>query len=224
MEQVFATKLATEQKIDISQLVREEWEIKILNAIFDSGLGRQLIFKGGTALRLAYNSPRFSEDLDFSIKLTVKDDVFEKEMKEIESKYPEIVISDLKSKFYTYFCQFKVSESWLGRSFSIKIEISRRQGVEKSELKTLSSPTINIQVLAQVQTLDQIQLDKEKTARTRAKPRDFFDLWYIYGLKRLPEKLPASALPAVCIKAELRKFLPKNYWPAVDQIIKEVGR
>src|SRR3989338_1462264 len=67
MDRETALKLSKEFKVHYLQLLREEWEMVILKRLFESALGKNLVFKGGTALRLAYNSPRFSEDLDFSI-------------------------------------------------------------------------------------------------------------------------------------------------------------
>jgi predicted nucleotidyltransferase component of viral defense system len=48
-------------------VVREYWELIILKGLYESPQGRYLIFKGGTALWLAYDSPRFFEHLDFSL-------------------------------------------------------------------------------------------------------------------------------------------------------------
>ncbi|MBS3906484.1 MAG: nucleotidyl transferase AbiEii/AbiGii toxin family protein, partial [Syntrophaceae bacterium] len=67
MEQSIAEQKARELGIDRTQVVREYWELIILRGLYESPQGRYLIFKGGTALRLAYGSPRFSEDLDFSL-------------------------------------------------------------------------------------------------------------------------------------------------------------
>ena len=212
MEESFAKNLMWELKIDTTSLCREEWELKILSILYNSPLGKNLIFKGGTALRLAYNSPRFSEDLDFSLKGKIKkqrlDKIFDKILKEIKENYSEISIPDTKNKFYTLFCLIKVKESWLPRSFSIKLEISKRQNLEENEIKTLTSPTTNIQVIANVQTLDQILKDKTQAMKTRAKPRDFFDIWYINQLKRQPVKLPKKKISPLKLKSELGKFLP----------------
>ena len=62
-----ASRLAREQKIDVSMVVREEWEMKVLKVLAESEIGGKIFFKGGTALRLGYGSPRFSEDLDFTV-------------------------------------------------------------------------------------------------------------------------------------------------------------
>jgi len=46
-------------------LLREYLQYKILEIIYNSRFGSKLIFLGGTALRIVYSIPRFSEDLDF---------------------------------------------------------------------------------------------------------------------------------------------------------------
>ena len=46
-------------------LMREYLQYKILACIFRSVHGQHLSFMGGTAIRIAHGSPRFSEDLDF---------------------------------------------------------------------------------------------------------------------------------------------------------------
>jgi predicted nucleotidyltransferase component of viral defense system len=46
-------------------ILREYLQYKILEIISDSPYSRNLIFMGGTALRIIYNNNRFSEDLDF---------------------------------------------------------------------------------------------------------------------------------------------------------------
>ena len=68
MNKQLADNLQKSLNISQEQIVREEYEMIILKQLFESELGRLFVFKGGTALRLAYGSPRFSEDLDFSEK------------------------------------------------------------------------------------------------------------------------------------------------------------
>lgn len=49
-------------------IIREYLQHKILHLVFQSPISTKLIFIGGTALRIAYNTQRFSEDLDFDNK------------------------------------------------------------------------------------------------------------------------------------------------------------
>ncbi|MBX2971742.1 MAG: nucleotidyl transferase AbiEii/AbiGii toxin family protein [Flavobacteriales bacterium] len=46
-------------------LLREYLQCRILHLIYTSPLGRELVFLGGTCLRLVHDNSRFSEDLDF---------------------------------------------------------------------------------------------------------------------------------------------------------------
>ena len=46
-------------------LLKEYLQYRILRLIYASEHGRQLVFLGGTCLRLVHGNPRFSEDLDF---------------------------------------------------------------------------------------------------------------------------------------------------------------
>jgi len=68
MDFYFLQSLSKELKIDIERLTREYWEMMILKEISQSKIGDFLIFGGGTALRLAFGSPRFSDDLDFYLR------------------------------------------------------------------------------------------------------------------------------------------------------------
>ena len=53
-----------ELNISRDQILREEAEMFFLDQLAKDKLGAKFIFYGGTALRLAYGSPRFSEDID----------------------------------------------------------------------------------------------------------------------------------------------------------------
>jgi len=46
MEQLLAEKVARELKIDITQVVREYWELVFLKSLYESPYSRYLIFKG----------------------------------------------------------------------------------------------------------------------------------------------------------------------------------
>src|SRR3990167_10374175 len=48
-------------------IVREYFQNVFLEQLYKLPGAEKLLFKGGTALRIIYGSPRFSEDLDFSL-------------------------------------------------------------------------------------------------------------------------------------------------------------
>ncbi|MBU0498162.1 MAG: nucleotidyl transferase AbiEii/AbiGii toxin family protein [Candidatus Thermoplasmatota archaeon] len=56
---------STQAGVNPHQLFREEIQKAILTSLSREGAFTTLVFQGGTALKLFYNNPRFSEDLDF---------------------------------------------------------------------------------------------------------------------------------------------------------------
>lgn len=102
----------------------------------------------------------------------------------------------------------------------MKIEISKREIKDYEwELKLLTSPTSVIQVMGQVASLEQIYKDKLTCLKGRAKPKDFFDLWYISEKLKIPYTPREIASKKDFIR-DLRKYLPKDFWPAVEGLIK----
>lgn len=221
MEQSIALQKARELGIDRTQVVREYWELLILKGLYGSPQGRSLIFKGGTALRLAYGSPRFSEDLDFSLAQDVMKGKFLPLIKKIISPFPELIQTDLEEKYYTYLAEIKVTQNYLPMPFRIKIEISKRQIKNYQwELKLLNSPATVIQVMAQVATPEQIYQDKLNCLKGRGKPKDLFDLWYLSERLRVPYTPGKMDFKKKDLIRDLRKYLPKDFWPAIEGLIK----
>jgi len=217
MELSLAQQKAAELQIDRTQVVREYWELVILKGLFDSPFGRDLIFKGGTALRLAYDSPRFSEDLDFSLLRDSLQGKFSNWVGKIIAPFPELSLTDLGEKYDTYLGEIKVTESYLPFPFRVKIEIPKRKIRNyKWDLKLLNSPVTTVQALAQVGTLEQIYQDKLSCLKGRAKPKDLFDLWYIAQKLKIPYSPRKLDLRKSDLVRELRKYLPKNLWPAIE--------
>ena len=52
---------------DLRNVIREYLQVMALKIIYQSKEGTKLGFGGGTALRICYNLPRYSEDLDFEL-------------------------------------------------------------------------------------------------------------------------------------------------------------
>ena len=219
MERQIAENQAKNLKIDVTQVVREFWETVILKGLFDSPEGKLLVFKGGTALRLVYGSPRFSEDLDFSLTADRLRDKFTILIKKITSPFPELVITDLEEKYYTYLGEIKVTQDYLPTPFRIKVEISkRRERGYKSDLAMISSPVSTVQCLGRVATLEQLYKDKLACLKDRAKSKDVFDIWYICQKLRRPYEPQDISIPQKELVRDLRKYLPKDFWPVIDKL------
>jgi Domain of unknown function (DUF1814). len=52
-------------KQDFFNQYRENTIIEVVQTLAKSSAGSQIAFKGGTALRLFYDLPRYSEDIDY---------------------------------------------------------------------------------------------------------------------------------------------------------------
>lgn len=220
MEQILAERLATELKIDITRVVREYWEVILLNRLFETPAGRNLVFKGGTALRLAYGSPRFSEDLDFSL---LKDDLgkdFKETADGLVSQFAMVDITDLAAKRWTYLCEIRIVEDYLAQPFWIKLEISRRpvQGY-KSDLRLITSPATPVQALGKVATIEQLFLDKQDCLATRSAPKDVFDLWFISQKRGIPYNPPITKIDPKVLRRELAKYLPSDYQQVIGELL-----
>src|SRR3990170_6025221 len=126
MDKTTAESLAKKIQISKDYIVREEYEMLILKEIYESEFATSLMFKGGTALRLAYGSARFSEDLDFNLINEIDKMKFIGFIKGLGKKYPGMVEITANEKHYTVFALIKIKVEYLDRAFSIKIEISKR--------------------------------------------------------------------------------------------------
>ena len=211
--------LSKELKIDIERLAREYWEMMVLKEISQSKIGDFLIFGGGTALRLAFGSPRFSDDLDFYLRKKLSFSLFKKEIEKIAKKY-NLKITDLYNKFYTFLAEFQIKEDFLPLPFKLKIEVRKKIINKGYETRLLFSPCVNFQVLLFVLEIQKLKEFKEKALKERKDPRDLFDLWFIFQKLKEPFKKPKVKIEKKKIKQTLLKFLPSNYESVVDQLSK----
>lgn len=225
MDETFAKELSRKFQTDIEQVVREEYEILFLKELFESKFGKSLIFKGGTALRLCYGSPRFSQDLDFSLKDRVSKTDFFRIINSFPKRIPQVKIDDLFAKRFTFFALLKIKEDYLSRVFSIKIEASKRKEAWQEgrdfQILLIKSEVTPLTLLGQVATLDKILEDKLDILKRRKEPRDLFDIWFISQRLKKDIKIPLKLFKKQELKRELHKFLPKPWWKIITQWEKE---
>ena len=220
-------ELALALKASVDRIVREEKEILILRELFSSPIGKLLVFRGGTALRLAYGSPRFSDDLDFSYAGSLKDAAFKGAIEALVAALPDARLSDFASKRFTHLAELKFKEEWLRIGYSVKIEVSKRKTYAKGkgyELKLITSPVSNMQVLGNVVALETILQEKIAALKDRREPRDLFDIWLI--CERNKQRMPRLeiGIDPVVLKRTLRKYLPSDFWPVIPQLAEKTRR
>lgn len=217
-------RLSAELKIDRERIAREYYELLVLNEISEKSWSKNLIFKGGTALRLAYGSPRFSDDLDFSYNKTIRADEIFTFAREISKKY-NLKIRETVEKRETILAEFSIRHMEIPQAFRLKLEVSKRSSKTlQYEVRLLRSPVTPFEVLFNVQTLESILSEKLNAIQDRNEPRDIFDVWYI--CKKLDRPLPdiPEKTDAKRFKQTLHKYLPKHRHYVLDEITKEIKK
>lgn len=221
MDRNLAESLAERLKIAVEQVVREEHELSLLKSLFESGIGKALVFKGGTALRLAFGSPRFSDDLDFSAISAVTEAAFRTAARAALKGLPEATLAEALAKRFTLFALYRFDVPYIARPFSIKVEVSTREEgrrrADESELRLLSSEVTNLTVLARVATLERAFEDKKAAFAARRQPRDLYDLWFISQKLGRPFQADLAGSDPQIVRRELRKYLPRPHWSVIDQ-------
>jgi predicted nucleotidyltransferase component of viral defense system len=216
-------ELAERYQTTEDNVVREFFQHLFLSHLYREKDADGFLFKGGTALKIVWQSPRFSEDLDFTgVGMNVRDieSVLEKTLVRLESEGVHVEIDEAKKTSGGYFSILQFEGG--GNRGEIQLEISLRPGRKaKGQTALISSEFLPPFTLIH---LEEKILIGEKVAAvlTRAKPRDFYDLYFILR-SRLAFKevfqgdrtLKAKLLRAVDevkmdAKKELKRFLPAS--------------
>ncbi|MBU4360841.1 nucleotidyl transferase AbiEii/AbiGii toxin family protein [Patescibacteria group bacterium] len=207
------------QTSEFPNIVREYFQHIFLTELYRLPDSEKMLFKGGTALRIVYGSPRFSEDLDFSLfgierRLVKKfiEDIFVKVLAETEKSGIHIEIddkSDETSGGYFGAATFRGGDY---QSVSVEINISTRNGRKVSgETDSIVNDFVPAYTILH---LPQEELVEEKifgALLERKKPRDFYDLYFIMrkGMLSLGQK-QQIAKEQECIIAEAKKVNFQN--------------
>lgn len=216
MDKSAAQELAKKLQISVNYVVREEYEMLLLKQIFESPFGAHVVFKGGTALRLGHGSPRFSEDLDFTALPSLKTADFLRFLKALPKSYPALQSVETIKKFNTLFGLAKIEDPAIPRPFSIKFEVSTRDGtwVESKDYidMLIKSETAVFTVLARVASLERILTEKKHALKSRRAPRDAFDYWFINQRLGKQVALDFTGYDTEAVVAEMHRLLPRPYW------------
>ena len=218
MESNLVIKQAKELSISPVEVIREEMEVFIIDWLSRSKISEKVIFKGGTALRLVYGSPRFSQDLDFSIIKKINFSEFSTLVKKVVNSRAELSLKDIYDKRNTLFALFLVKDRVLKQSFSIKIELSKKKYRLKRkdfQLKAVRSPVSILTPLIYTYTLERILYEKKLAIKTREEPRDYFDLWWLGEKLGKKINIKKPRIHAGKFIGEISQLLPDHLknWP-----------
>ena len=223
IDQETIAKLAVRYQTEPLNIWREYFQHLFLSHFYKQPNTDKIYFKGGTALRLIYRSPRFSEDLDFSsslkniskIEQAIINALMEIERGGITTKFDE---AKQTTGGYLTLIRFRNN----GQMIVIKLEISFRAEKRKGELVTIASDFIPPYTMMQLSQKLIVQ-GKIDALLDRHKPRDFYDLYYLLRANLIDAKQKEILRDALVIlkntdinfNQELKQFLPKDHWAII---------
>lgn len=187
-------RIAQQNNIGLGTQEKDYLEYVYLSLLYRDGGG--FIFKGGTALRIAYNFPRYSEDLDFNAELSAR------KVKEIlTQKTSQLGNFGITAEFRNVetfrengFRSLTGDISYqgplyIGKSTSkgkVKVDVSLRGEEVATRSAVIKPPYPDVtQFIMTVLTLGEIFAEKVRALIMRTKPRDLFDVWLLLNQENL---------------------------------------
>ena len=215
----FLNQLAIKNQTTLVNTYREYCQNVFLSFLFQGKAKGNFLFKGGTALRLVYGSPRYSEDLDFSL--------FQIKSKEIEeilltvagnleknNLSPKIIEAKQTTGGYLADLELILHDQKI--KISLQGSLRKKNGTEPNVQLILNDfiPPYTVSLLPEEILIG----EKISAALTRGKPRDFFDIYFLIKKGLIPIKLRSSLKPIsellkkkkIPFKKELAEFLPRS--------------
>ena len=169
-------------------LLREYLQYKILEIIYTSDFAGELVFLGGTALRIIYNNQRFSEDLDFDNQSLSQEEFVELSnlvKKGLEMRGFTVEIKNVFKEAFRCYIKFPGLLHTQGLSpyekekIVIQIDTTPQDFDFDPEVRTLDKFDVYLKIL--VTPTDIILAQKIYTIfnRQKMKGRDFFDVDFL---------------------------------------------
>lgn len=214
----YVQKLAVKYQTTDLNIRREYGQHVLLSYLYRQSQAVDLFFKGGTALRLIYRSPRFSEDLDFDASThdhRVWEKAIEQTLVDISKEGFEVNIEE--SKVTTGGYLGIVSLLNFGDPIVIHFEISFRRERTPGEVFTIQNDFTTPYTINSLQT-EQLVAGKLHALFDRQKPRDFYDVYFMLrsnmvAIKQKPQLkkvLELLSTKELNFGKELSVFLPRS--------------
>jgi predicted nucleotidyltransferase component of viral defense system len=235
--------IAREQQTSLfPNIVREYAQHLFLSELYQLPGSEKLLFKGGTALRIIYNSPRFSEDLDFSLFIApytkpqeFVENLFVGVLTRMENNGIRVELGNKSAP--TSGGYFGIATLFVPNYAPINIEINistRSESELKVEVDSVANgfvPTYTIYHLSQEELVNEKVFG---ALLERKKPRDYYDLYFMMRHNMLSaeqkKKLGTYAVKIiddakrVDFHGELGAFLPASQQAIVRDFAQTLER
>jgi predicted nucleotidyltransferase component of viral defense system len=168
--------------IDRFSIVREYLQLVFLKNLYQDKSAGKIYFKGGTAIRLLFNSPRFSEDLDFSMDYPKRKafDVIKKIENNIKLEIPGAKILSVYEGENSARFRLRCNISGFKFPFVIRLDFTEKQKIDnvKNSAIVTNFPIAFFPVVMHL-SKEEILAEKIRALLMRAKCRDVFDTWFL---------------------------------------------
>lgn len=174
-------------KIDTFSVQREFAQIVFLDALYAQPKSTDLVFKGGTSLRLIYGASRFSEDLDFTLltDISAVRILLDKAVDSFSEHFPGAYI---KSKplekdipGYAYLLKFSLPD--LPFEATLKLDFFLRGDVfdtiQNHLVQVKGYPLSPARPLIKVLSKKELLAEKIRAFMSRDRLRDLYDLAFL---------------------------------------------
>jgi len=168
--------------------LREYIQHVILRELFEQGALNELVFHGGTALRILFNLRRFSEDLDFhtpeSNKFNLKKVIEKLKRNLLNQGYQLSIKTDYESAVQSAFVKFDsiLSEAGISRQKGEKLRVKIEVDTKPPEGYNTESSLVNKYFPFGIIHHDKSSFLAGKLhavlQRSYIKGRDYYDLWF----------------------------------------------
>jgi len=238
----FIADLAIKLQTTELNVAREYCQHLFLSYFYKRTEAEKVLFKGGTALRIIFHSPRFSEDLDFSasnsqavavseINQLIDDGLNDIKAEGIEAK-KELNHGTQGETSGGYYAVIKLK--MLEFDSELKIQISFRSPDKVVSNNGLIASEFIAPYSIVYLTESILISEKIEALLERKKPRDFFDLYFILKNPNLKDFIPKrknlktdlikTILEAGDFERELKIFLPISYHGILKDFKDRLGR
>lgn len=199
----------------------EQFELEVLDRLQSGRFLANLIFGGGTMLRLCHGLDRYSADLDFWV---TKDIDWAKFYRGLEKYLPQFYkLADSANKHFTILFELKSPQF----PRSLKIEIRKEARVIKTDTSIAYSSNSTAQIMLKTVALEEMMKSKIEAFLSRREIRDVYDIEFLLkrgialnadketldklfaGLKKL-SKSDFSAKLGSLLGASQRKYYKEN--------------
>jgi len=194
---------------------QEQFELEVLDVMNSHRILKDLVFCGGTMLRLCFGLNRFSVDLDFWTVEVVDREKLSNELKNVLAE--RYNLTDAASKFHTPLFEFR-SPRYPRR---LKIEIRDKPRKVETEPAIAFSAFSNLQVLLEVVSLKEMMREKVGALIDRKEIRDAFDMEFLHK-KGIPMDVSGERL-ADALKV-INAFRKTDYSSKLGSLLDETQR